>query len=269
MTYRTLLAGALLLCACPNGQAGAGASATDATTTDATTTEGTAGAPTTGPDTVLASVCDKRAAAIEATAMLDCGCSVDAGLTADVDACVSDIVAAANIPCQCDLEADPTHAAYLACLAEADVHYQTCVEPLACAEEDARLTCNTTYVEAVAACDEAAKASVGALAVQCQGGAAFTCSTGETVADHYACDGQPDCKDMSDEAKATCTFVCDDGQEILVFNKCDGTVDCDDSSDESPELCYFSCDDGLEIPKTWICDGSADCDDMTDEANCP
>lgn len=266
MTVRTLLACALLLCACPNDQAGAGAtdSAGDTQAADATA-DATAGP----PDSVMASACEKKAAAIEAAAMLRCPCSVDAGLAASVDDCVADLVAAANIPCMCDLEADPAHAAYLACLAEADVRYESCVQPLACPEEDAVFTCNGTYVEAVAACDADARASAGALAVQCQGGAAFACTSGETVWAQYACDGKPDCKDMSDESKDTCTFVCDDGQEILAFNKCDGSPDCDDMSDEATALCYFSCDDGLEVPKTWICDGSPDCDDMSDEADCP
>ncbi|PCC67301.1 Low-density lipoprotein receptor domain class A [Nannocystis exedens] len=270
MTPRTLLAGALLLCACPNAPTSGGAtvSATDATTTtDANVPDvPTTSATTSGSATLTA--CEKKAVATQATAGLRCPCDVALGDYASVDGCIADYVAAADDSCLCDLEADPAHAAYVACLADAAVQHQSCLGPLKCSDEAAYLDCNGRYVDAVAACDDGAKASVGAVSVQCKGTPAFSCSAGGVISAQYLCDGEHDCKDMSDEAEATCTFVCADGQQILVFNKCDGAPDCDDMSDEAPALCYFSCDEGLEIPKNWVCDGNPDCDDKTDEAMC-
>ncbi|MDC0718951.1 hypothetical protein [Nannocystis bainbridge] len=269
MKPRTRLAGALLLCACPNEQAstGATASATEATTTDTDASDATTTAATTTPVTIPA--CEKQAIATQAAADLRCPCEVEAGAYPDVGGCVADLVATANTSCVCDLEADPLHAPYVACLADAAVGYQGCLEPLGCAQEDAYFTCNGQYADAVAACDKAAKASVGALTIQCNGGPAFACSGGGTISAQYVCDGQPDCKDMSDEAEATCVFVCEDGQQIPAFDRCDGTPDCDDASDEATALCYFACDDGLEVPANWVCDGHVDCVDETDEAACP
>ncbi|WAS89899.1 hypothetical protein [Nannocystis punicea] len=271
MTPRRLLAGALLLCACPNEQMSGGAtvSATDATTTDANIPDVPTTTATTTSGSATVTACEKKALATEATAGLRCPCEVDLGAYTDVDGCIADFIATANDPCLCDIEEDPAHAPFVACLADAAVQYQGCLEPLKCADQDAFYTCNGRYADAMAACEDGAKASVGAMAVACNGQPAFACDGGGQILAQYECDGEPDCKDMSDEVKANCTFVCDDGQEILVFNKCDGAPDCDDMSDEATALCYFSCDDGLEIPKSWICDGNEDCADKTDEAMCP
>ena len=95
----------------------------------------------------------------------------------------------------------------------------------------------------------------------------YTCESGECIYNARFCDGQPDCRDNSDEFDCPCTMhtrtsgyhgsadiqFCTEGSKSLPLNK--------------RELFHF-CGDRLAIYKAHVCDGEINCVDGSDEYFC-
>ncbi|XP_033166560.1 very low-density lipoprotein receptor isoform X1 [Drosophila mauritiana] len=116
----------------------------------------------------------------------------------------------------------------------------------------------------------------------------FQCHSGDCIPIRFACDGDADCKDHSDEQIKECKFIeatcssdqfrCGNGNCIPNKWRCDQESDCADGSDESNELCRartcspdeYACKsgEGQCVPLAWMCDQSKDCSDGSDEHNC-
>ncbi|XP_048488585.1 basement membrane-specific heparan sulfate proteoglycan core protein isoform X3 [Plutella xylostella] len=104
--------------------------------------------------------------------------------------------------------------------------------------------------------------------------------------DSLICNGNPDCRDGSDEAECdNCDgptdFRCHNGECIKDSLRCNSIPECSDGSDEEncantiipvPEGCnanQYQCRNGLCIDKQFVCDGQLDCTDNSDELSCP
>nr|CAB3263506.1 low-density lipoprotein receptor-related protein 4 [Phallusia mammillata] len=111
----------------------------------------------------------------------------------------------------------------------------------------------------------------------------FQCSNKRCIFIKFACDGENDCGDNSDElnceskiCNASLEYTCDNGLCISEQWLCDEHDDCKDGSDEKAIICDNRKCKANEtkcgkkcIPNTWKCDGEFDCEDKSDEQNCP
>nr|CAD7194110.1 unnamed protein product [Timema douglasi] len=125
------------------------------------------------------------------------------------------------------------------------------------------------------------------------GSNSFTCDSGQCINFNLVCDGKVDCKDSSDETRATCValnircppqaFQCNYGGCVDGDAKCDGKQDCADGSDERVPGCNsvlnttpvsqgsscksgeYRCSSGECIDQLFLCDGLTECMDKSDE----
>lgn len=79
----------------------------------------------------------------------------------------------------------------------------------------------------------------------------FQCTSGHCIQEHFRCDGERNCHDLSDELSCEprfpngryCheeEFQCDNHLCVKMTDLCDGSNDCYDNSDERESLCSKS-----------------------------